>query len=274
MSTLGCFFGIHSWKGCVCRNCNKKRPEGHVWKGCVCGICGEKRDQDHRWEGCTCAECGLVRDQDHDLSNCICNRCGKQIHEWNGCRCTQCGAVDTSATARHEMDGCTCKKCGVILHKWYHCTCSVCGEKRDVHTFVSNGNGALYCKGCGLHGPHLSQKIWEAVAKKIESGMPAATGAFLGACLDTAHATAGWYDKKIRHVQSLSFCRKMGAADGPIFKGGKLDIKLSVGFDDSHDDSSLFALCLQVYVTDASHGICKGKILDGTFMSSYAGGKK
>jgi len=43
------FYGLHTWRGCTCVRCGKKKEDGsgHDWFGCTCRICGDVRDSNH-----------------------------------------------------------------------------------------------------------------------------------------------------------------------------------------------------------------------------------
>jgi uncharacterized protein (TIGR02145 family) len=62
--SLKCMLGLHDWNGCVCRECNKTRDQGHNWSGnCEkCSTCGMERHEFHLWENDRCSACGKERD--------------------------------------------------------------------------------------------------------------------------------------------------------------------------------------------------------------------
>src|ERR1035437_4837608 len=51
--TFKCLFGLHSWYGCRCTKCSKKRNKQHSWDGGTCSKCGKTRIGENR-----CVNCG------------------------------------------------------------------------------------------------------------------------------------------------------------------------------------------------------------------------
>ena len=87
----------------------------------------------HSWDGCTCTKCGKKRDEAHRLTECKCEICGKVLHKWDGgCTCKVCGIVGNQKAHRWD-GGCTCKVCGLVRekkgHKWDNGVCSICGKR-------------------------------------------------------------------------------------------------------------------------------------------------
>lgn len=68
--TGSCLPLLHSWRGCTCTRCGKKKDDGeHDWLGCTCKICGEVHDSDHSFFPVSvggnierCVICGKTRD--------------------------------------------------------------------------------------------------------------------------------------------------------------------------------------------------------------------
>jgi len=77
----------HSWSGCKCSRCGKKRDENHKFSRVpgkcekMCDICGKKQKTDHEYEKAT-GKCLL-----------LCTICGdnKKSHNYNNNKCTDCG---------------------------------------------------------------------------------------------------------------------------------------------------------------------------------------
>lgn len=85
MSRVSCRLGFHSWNGCRCSKCDKKRNEFHDWRA----------DCER------CASCEQTRQNAHTLNGCKCSACGQQRHDWAGddvkfgsdFKCNRCSAT-------------------------------------------------------------------------------------------------------------------------------------------------------------------------------------
>lgn len=112
---------MHTWKGCTCCRCGKKRDENHNWtKDCEkCVRCGKTRENAHAWSGCKCVNCGNIRDVAHVWSGgCTCVNCGKirdVYHDWTSdCeKCAVCGKIRNNA--HFVWKGIRCKTCNKII---------------------------------------------------------------------------------------------------------------------------------------------------------------
>ncbi|MFN8257439.1 MAG: FISUMP domain-containing protein [Bacteroidales bacterium] len=96
-----CSIGFHSWEGCTCSKCGKKRDLHHQYENNDCGTCikcGAIHDENHDWsKDCErCTKCGKTRSNHHNwLINCEkCSKCGKtrsDHHQYVNGMCSICG---------------------------------------------------------------------------------------------------------------------------------------------------------------------------------------
>lgn len=196
-----CFL-FHSWAGCTCSKCGKRRDTGHQFRYvpagslecrqecAVCGKTGTRVKHDYQQEGCipVCKRCGYRNERN----------AGHQFEKVEGqCirRCKVCGAEEP---LRHEMRGrirdgrCErfCKNCGYTEegHQWNRvvdyrvgmggwdyrdgCRCELCRTKNPdgLHSWkkIREGNFAdiQVCTVCGTRDE--SKKITLEEARRRE----------------------------------------------------------------------------------------------------------
>ena len=71
-----CLPFLHSWRGCICARCGKKKDDGeHDWLGCTCKICGQMQNSGHSFYPVSiggnterCVICGKTRDMEVEAS--------------------------------------------------------------------------------------------------------------------------------------------------------------------------------------------------------------
>ena len=114
-----CKIGLHSWGGCRCTTCKKKRDKKHVWAGCFCLKCGRIRDEQHDWtKYCeTCSKCGKIRENQHDWSK-DCEKCSvcskiEDHHNWSK-DCNKCSKCNQTRNEKHDFKEGICEKCKIV----------------------------------------------------------------------------------------------------------------------------------------------------------------